>query len=408
SRTDLAMSSRVRGGRAHADARSNIVIVGQVALGLIVLTAATILSGEYLKIRYLDLGYEPLDLYTTAVTAPRDQRTDGMVGWKGIAEATRAQLAAIPGVQSASIENVSAVSPQIVRPAESEVYRVTNTPPVKAVDPEYFRTWGTRLVEGRYFTNEDRLGDLPVVIVTDDAATAFWPHGRAIGRRVFVGDSGSVGELLTVVGVVATAERGQLIARNVPILYRPIAQAKLNAPGITFALRVPSGVPAVLASAETELRKVAGRRVTVFRSELDRVRQRFVAQRFNAIALNIFGAFGLLLAAMGVYASVAYSVALRLNEVALRVAFGAEPGSVLRLFARNSIVVVTKGVVLGILGGSAVAKLLPTSTGDSAPSAHALAYAVSAAVMILVTTLATYVPARRAVTVDPVDILRGD
>jgi len=164
----------------------------------------------------------------------------------------------------------------------------------------------------------------------------------------------------------------------------------------------------VLASAETELRNVSGQRVRPFRSELDRVRGRFVAQRLNAIALNIFGAFGIFLAALGIYASVAYAVSLRLNEIALRMAFGAEPGSVLRLFARNGLIVVTKGVVLGIVGAVAVAKWLPASTPNTSPASHALEYVVAVSVMMLVTMLATYGAARRAVAVDPVEILRRD
>jgi len=285
-------------------------------------------------------------------------------------------------------------------------YINSGTPPVKGVDQDYFRTWGTPLIAGRFFTNADRFGDPPVAILNDDAAAAFWPDKRALGRRVFVGDSGGVGEFLTVVGVVANAERGQLIQRNGPVVYRPFAQAKLYAPGIAFSLRVSSSVPAVLANAEVGLRNTTGSPVRAFRSELELLRRRFVGQRFNAIALDFFGGFGLLLAAMGIYGSVAYAVTLRFNEVALRMAFGAEPGSVLRLFAGDCLVVVIKGLFFGMLGAIAVAKLLPRVT-RSGSTTHVLEYAVSIAVMLLVAIVATYVPARRATSVDPVEILRA-
>jgi putative ABC transport system permease protein len=246
-----------------------------------------------------------------------------------------------------------------------------------------------------------------VTVLNRAAAARFWPGEDPLGRRLFVGDSTGTGEWLTVVGVAADVERGRMAERHWSLLYRPLDQAPLYHPAASLFARIPDRAAAVLPALQSAVREALGHPTSAFRSVEQELGERFLEQRFNALALNLFAAFALLLASMGIYGSVAYRVARRTREIGIRMALGAEKGAVLRLVARDATGVAATGILLGLVGSVALVRVLRafvSATNSTDPWASATAACVVGAAALL----ATWVPARRATAVDPVEALRSD
>ena len=407
-RTDAShgLRPRVTAG-SRASRTSNLLITAQIALALMLLTVAGLLSGDFLQLRYLDLGYDPHGVYATQLSGSRDQWSNPGP-WKEIVAETRARAAALRGVESASLEYENASHPSDVHPdrVEFDSRTAVREPRVRAVDPDYFTTWRNPVLIGRAFSAADRAGAPPVTIVNRAGASAFWPGQNPLGRRVFVGD-GPAGEWLTVVGVTEDVETGNYSQRHSPVVYRPFDQARLYHASVGLSLRLAGDRADVLSSAQSMIREVTGRRSDPFQNEEDRLGMRYVTRRFNAIALDVFAGFGLLLAAMGIYGSIAFAVTRRTREIGVRVALGAARMNVLVLIARRGVVVATAGVAIGVAGSLALTRVfnsLVTVTSVTNP----WIFSTSVVVVLAVTLLATFLPARRTMRVNPVIALRAE
>jgi putative ABC transport system permease protein len=395
--------------RVTADARvsqaSNVLITAQIALALVLLTTASLLSHDYLELRYLDLGYNPRNVFQTSISAPREPKMSPDL-WRNVATETRARVARVHGVQSASLDYENAMHPSVVHSDLSAEAIPERTPSVKAVDQDFFTTWNNPLLIGRAFSSRDAAGAPLVAIISKACASAFWPGLDPLGRRIFVGDSASSGEWLTVVGVAEDFESGRFAARrHHPVVYRPFAQAKLYHTGLRLALRIDQ--PDVLASAQAAIREVTGRRSAPFENAESELGTRFATSRFNAIALDVFAGFALLLAAMGIYGSIAFAVTQRTREIGIRVALGAARGSVLRLIARRGVVVAAVGSLAGIAASLALTRLFKSFVSATSVT-NPWIFALSVVVVFAVALVATFVPARRAAGVDPVTALRAE
>lgn len=409
-RTDLYSPLRdplASGRRRRAGWTSNLLLVGQIAAGLILLTGAALLGSEFLKLRYLDIGYHPVNVYEASVPGPAAYRAQPEL-LRPVAERARARIEVIPGVVSASLRHHNAMHPAIVRPAERiQPAAEREYIAVDEVESNYFETLGIPIVHGRALSPADRRGAPLVAVVNRAAASTLWPGEPALGRRVFLGDSGSAGEWATVVGVVEDVEWGEMVRRHWPRLYRPLAQAPIYHPFLWVEFRVSKGAPDVVRAVHAALRETLGHPVRTVTSHADRLDQRFLAQRINAVALNLFAAFALLLAAMGVYGSVAYAVTRRTREVGLRMAIGADHASILGLFTRRTGVVAVAGIALGC-GGSFVLTRVLQSFVSAGSVSDPRVFGGAALLMAFVVLIATYLPARRATAVDPTIALRSE
>jgi putative ABC transport system permease protein len=412
-RMDLSGSLRGRtaaGGSGYGARTSNALIALQVGLGLVLLTSAGLLSADFLQLRYLDLGYDPHGLYHVSITGTREQWANPGP-WSRLVEDARQRVAAIPGIASTSLEYQNAVHPAIIRADQPVRLRNSQEPQLnpafKAVGSDYFATWGSRLLFGRPFTTADRHGEMPVAIVNRAAAASFWPGQNPLGRRIFVGDSASAGELLTVVGVATDAERGEMAERHWPMVYRPYDQAKFYHAAARLYIRVAASSPELFATAQAAIRQATDRPVDPFISDEEQLGTRLLTRRFNAIVLDLFAGFGLLLAAMGIYGSIAYAVTQRTREIGVRVALGAQRMSILGLVARRGVVLAMIGVAAGSAGAFALTRVLRSFVSGTSVT-NPWVFAGSSALMIVVALLATFLPARRATRLDAVIALRAE
>ena len=385
---------------------SNALIALQIALGLVVLTTAALMSRDFLELRYLDLGYRPDSLYFTSISGVAGASRDP-AAWGVVAEEVRSRVAAVPGVVSVSLEHQNAMHPRIVRPDGDAERRDTNvTPVVKAVDVNYFETFGTRLVSGRPFVAGDAPGAPLVAIINKAAADVFWPRRSPLGRRVFVGDSASGGEVLTVIGVAANAERGELFQRHWPMLYRPLRQGKIYHAAARLYVRAGDN-PAVLAAAERAIRETTTRKAIPFASDEEKLNNGLMGRRAAATALDVFAAFGLLLAAMGIYGNVNYAAKRRAREIGIRMALGAKRWGVVGLVARRGVLLALAGSGAGVIGAIMLMRTFKASALTTTVATPWI-FAGSVALMVVVVLVATLLPAARATRVDVVIALRAE
>jgi len=386
---------------------SNVLIALQVAVALAVVTAAGILSRDFLEWRYFDLGYRPDSLYFTFVSGTGERAKDP-AAWRLVAEGVRERIAAIPGIGSATLEYRNASHPTVVHPAEGTAQlSASQIPAVKGVDPTYFTTFGTPVLAGRNFGTTDGPGSASVAIVNRAAARAFWPGGSALGKRIFVGDSISNGELLIVVGVVEDAERGELEERHWPMVYRPMQQTKLYHAAAGLYVRCADCGNGALLAAERAVRESTGRSATPFKSVIDALDTQVVGRQSSAVILDAFAVFGLLLAAMGVYGSVAYAASRRVREIGIRVALGAPRRTVVQVVARRGLIVAGIGVGIGIVSALLLARVMRLLVVATSPM-NGWILAGAALLMLCVAGVAAILPAIRATAGDVLIALRAD
>ena len=384
-----------------------VLLVAQIASGLVLLTGAGMLSSEFVKVRYLDIGFDPEDLHQVSLFGGSNLRL-APEAWRPTLEEVRRRVTEVPGVESATLRHASALDPAVIRPEgfPGTSAQEPGSPRLQAVNANYFETLRTPILAGRGFTTADRRGERLVAVVNEAAAAVFWPGESALGRQLFVGDSIG-GEWLTIVGVAGDVERGEMVERHWPTVYRPLDQAPIYHRAVALYVRLAGPAASSLPALQSAVREALGHPASAFRPVSHEMDEKFVAQRFNAIALNVFAAFALLLAAIGIYGSVAYAVARRTKEIGVRVALGAERGSVLRLVAGRTTWIAAVGLATGLLGSLWISRLLRGFvSGGSA--ANPWTFAASALLVALVALVATYLPARRATDIDPLIALRSD
>jgi len=281
-------------------------------------------------------------------------------------------------------------------------------PYYNGVSPEYFATLGMRLVRGRAFTAEDRVGSAPVMVINERMAEFFWPKAQALGQCIKVGDDSL--PCVQVVGIVANARVNAIQEKTVAMYYVPLELSTrlgmskdrmlfLRTRGQPAAL-----IPAVRASFLAMAANLPFANVRTFQSQIDPEIQPW---RLGAVMFGIFGGLALLVAALGLYSVMSYSVVQRTREFGIRSALGASGRQIVRSVLNDGLKVVAVGIVLGaiiaLLGGRFLAPMLyQTSARDP------VVFLMVAGTLLVASVVAVVVPARRATRVDPLEALRAD
>ncbi|MGD0301374.1 MAG: ABC transporter permease [Bryobacteraceae bacterium] len=401
----LRESGRGATGNLRRSRTRGLLVIGQVAISMILLIAASLLMRSFLALERVDPGFDPRNVLTMQVTLPNAKYATNPQKNAFFREALR-RISTTPGVISASATlrlplNASVLVPiQVVGDA---VLPFGKRPLAfwQSVTPDYLRTFGVRLVRGRFFSEHDNELSAGAAIVNESLARRFWPNQDPIGKQLIVARA----ELHEqVVGVVADVKTSALDADAGGELYSPYAQRPW--PGMTIAVKT-SGNPLSLASAVR--RQIAqvdpDLPVTAIRSMQDIVSESFGQRQITLWLLGAFAAIALLLAAIGIYGLLAYSVEQRRQEMGIRRALGAQPADILSLVLREGLGLTLAGIVAGLAGAFAISRALAALLYHVSPTDPGI-FVGTALLFIAVALIASYLPARRALQVDPLVAIR--
>ena len=390
------------------------LLVGQIAASVVVLVAATLLTRTFMRLNEEPLGFDSRNLWVASVTLPRDPFDTGEernAFYRQLDE----RLRAIPGV--------SAVAASTSPPLNSGPPVTVNTGPddspsaprisAQDVTASFFPVLDVPLLAGRFFDQRDAAGGAPVVIVNARASQQiFGGPTAAVGQRVRLG-AGPWREIVGVVGNVRSSFYNTLEWRTDPILYRPAAQTftsvdNPSAASFGFSLHLRSNRDLTLADVRDAARSINSR---VAVTELQRVSDAIgIATRQPALRMRLLFSFSiasLVLAAIGVYGIVSQAVAYRVREVAIRIAVGAAPMTIIATMTRTAVITGFAGLTVGVLAALMLSDTLAALL-YGVQSRDLVSFVMAGAALLVVTLLAAVIPAWRAVRVDPVTVLRAE
>jgi putative ABC transport system permease protein len=411
SRADLNSVLRAEGRSATAGRRRNVLrnllVVSQVALSTVLLIGAGLLVRNFLQLRETNPGFDSRNLLTMSVALPatRYQRgTQTIAFFDHLVKEVRA----MPGVRAATVSSALPANPSRFSPGLPEGQPATPLAEqplfnIQTFTPGYVETMRIPLLTGREFTEHDGEHDPLVAMVNQALVRRYWPRENPVGKHLMLG---RLPQPLEVVGVVGDVHNLNLTADPRPEIYLPFAQrpwANMN-----LVVRT-AGDPHAMAGA-VRARVLAAdhdQPVTAVKS-MDEVLEQAAAQsRFTTSLLGALSTLALLLAVVGIYGVIAYSVAERTQEMGIRMALGAERGDILRLVLRQGMILAGGGIALGLGGALALTRLLG-SLLYHVSATDPLTFFGGAAAFAAVAALASYLPARRATRVDPLVALRWD
>jgi predicted permease len=396
------------GGRRHI--LRNSLVVAQVAGSIIVLVAAGLFARSLTKAESIDLGYDPHNVLNIGLN-PDLQNYDRPRAEAFYRELLR-RAKALPGVVSASLAYsvpLSYYSTGGAIYAEGQALNKDERAPGgqhNMVSPEYFANMRIPIVSGRAFTDADTTTSRLVAIVNQTMAHRLWPDQDPIGRKFTYDGEDKKGEFVTVVGVAHNARNSDMMNDQRIFFYVPLAQ-NYNA---TRVLQLRTSVPpgTLIRTVEAQIHELDPNLpvydvMTMEKSLMGA--NGFFLYKMGAAFAGTLGALGLLLAVVGVYGVVSHNAASRTHEIGVRMALGARPGSVFSLVLRHAAVLVGTGLVIGLIAALAVTKFL-SSFLVGVTSYDPITFITVAVLLVLSAFIACYIPAHRAMRVDPMEALR--
>jgi putative ABC transport system permease protein len=411
-RDGITDGSRGSSGGTGIRHTRGLLVLSEVALAFMLLVGAALLLRSFDRLQRVDPGFTAGGIITARVGLPRARYPDDQ-RQRAFAEQLLERVAATPGVRAAALASDPPLggSPPYwafsVAGVEAPAPGVVQDAVVFGTSPSYFPTLGIPLVAGRLYAASDRAGAPDVAVISEGLATRYWPGRSALGARITFGDpADTAATWTTVVGVVRDVRQATLGQDPYPQIYLPLAQAPSRS--LVVAARA-DGDPLELAPALR--RTLAALDADLPLAEVSTMDQRVAATlarpKVNALLLGGFALAALVLAAVGIYGVIAYGVAQRTRELGIRMALGADAGSVLRLVVRQGMTPVLAGVAVGLAGALAGTRLLRSllfGVGATDPPTFATGMVVLTAVAVLAAAL----PALRAARTDPMVALRND
>jgi len=390
-------------GWASSPFRSMLVVT-EIALALVALVGAGLFVRSMQNAQRIDPGFESTKLFMFNFDLGALHYDEGRGQQFFRAAIERAKTS--PGVESATIADAPPLIPAFSRTIfpegqdEASGYRGTLTQ-VNDITPTFFETLRIPLVAGREFTDADRLETKQVVIANEAMAKHFWPNENAIGKRFhFHGDAG----LREIVGVVRNTVENNFGEEPQPVAYLPLTQN--YSPAAIILVRTSGRPEAVISNVRSQVQQLdSNLALTNVQTIGEVIDQGLWAPRMGAALLAVFGGLALILAIIGVYGVLSYSVNQQTREIGIRMAMGAQTGRVLRLVVGQGMRLACAGLILGLLVAFAAMRVLG-SLLFGVSSHDPLTFVGVSLVLALAAVLACYIPARRATKVDPIIALR--
>jgi putative ABC transport system permease protein len=386
------------------------LVVGELAVALILLVGAGLLVKTFWKLRNVEPGFAPDHLLTMRVELPETR-------YKEVAPQTRfrsqaiANINSLPGVQSSMVSELPLSGdslnhdfviegrPQIAPGDEPSLE-------TRSVLGDYFHVMHIPLRRGRDFAPQDFDEKAPLVgIANDEMVRQYFPNENPLGKRIRWVRNPTV-QWIEIVGVVGDVKHFGLDLPEQPALYSPYTQINPWKRWMTFAVRTQSDPAAMEQAVKAQIWKVDSQLpITKVQTMSEVAAASFAARRFNMLLLTLFAGLALILAAVGVYGVMSYAVTQRTHEIGIRMALGAQMGSVIKLIMKSGLLIAIVGVAIGLAGAFALTRLM-TSLLFAVEATDKATFAIVSGCLLLIALLACYVPARRAAKVDPLVALR--
>ena len=406
----LVLKDGGRGSVATAGGRLRAALVAvQIAFALVLATSGTLVLRSLMNRQEVQLGFDPRGGVRADIALPPDRYTDA-ASLRRTTDALLESLQRQPGITSAGASTWALPTPAggqraLTLPGSGDVaLPLSVRRAIEAVTPGYFQALGVPLRSGRAFTRADREGARPVAIVNDELARHLWRDRSPVGETVRIGTPDEGGPIVTVVGVVATVRRSAMHDTPVARVYVPYAHYPNGALSVVVRTRdrtaaAMSQLTHVVAQTDPDLFLEGLRTV-----EAD-VAQFLAPVRMMATLLGAFGVAGVLLAGLGVFGTVSYTVSQREREMAVRAALGATRRDIVRLAVASTLRMTAAGMIVGAIAASMAARML-AGVLFGVSTADPVSWATVALALSVVSLGACWRPARRAANMDPMALLR--
>jgi predicted permease len=406
--------NRMSGGVRRQRLQRSLV-VAQIAVSVVLLTGAGLLTRTMLQLSEVDTGLTGGDVLTMEVPLSGVGTGRSGADTRALYERMRFELAAIPGVSDVGVGTVVPLRSaqfQLEVKADGRTLAAGEAIPraeFRTASPEYFRAAGIPLLKGREFTSTDRDSSQRVVILNKTLADHLFPGRDPVGQRVawtgevlrFIGVSG---DWRTVVGVVGDTRDAGLDAAPIPVMFQPFAQEVPFTGGLV--IRARSNAPSLIPAATRVVRGITPNEAIENVMTVDDIRDQSVApRRLNAALLSSFSALALIIAAVGIAGVLAFSVSARTNEIGIRMSLGADSGRVQRMVLMEGGVLLALGLAVGVVGSIFATRLIRGLLFGVAPHDPITLVGV-ALMMAAVGVAACWLPALRAARIDPVVAIR--
>jgi predicted permease len=387
----------------------NVLVVAEMALSLVLLIGAGLLVRSFIRVQQVEPGFAAqniLSLRLSVVGTEYAEESRRRVFYQQLWERIRR----LPGVESTggasilplsgsigwgsiTIEGYAAASGQDAIQADQRVASVG-----------YFETMKIALTSGRFFSEQDTKDSMKVAVIDENMARTYWPNTEAVGKRLKRGGATSDAPWLTVIGVVANVKQYALDSDSRVTFYTPHEQTPSSTMFVTVRT---AGDPHLLAAAVTNEARAMDPNVPVYdvKTMEQRLSESLARRRFAMLALGLFATVAMLLASVGIYGVISYTVAERTREIGIRVALGAQTRDVISLIIRQGMLLACIGVGIGVAVASLLTRVM-SSLLFSVSATDPMTFAIPSLLLTGVALVACYLPARRAIRVDPMVALR--
>lgn len=416
SRTDpkqgLQQNARTTTASRYQNRLRSALVIAEVSLACVLLIGAGLMLRTFLNLLHLDPGFQKENVLTATLSLPHAIYAKNETGAR-FYEQLAINLATLPGVESAGAgsdlpwtgydENIGGFTIEGENPPPNQEFHAR----YHMATPDYFRALGVPLLAGRFFNEGDKKDSRTVIIVNRAMAERYWPYENAVGRRITFEDKPKEKDWMTVVGVVGDIKDQPNSPGAEPALWWPELQSGYSN-DMSVVVRANSS-PQMLADALTDAVHRLDPGLAVADVKLmDQVADASVSTpRFTFILVGLFAGLAILLAGIGAYGVIAYTVTQRISEFGLRVALGAQRGDLLRMVLAQSARLAVPGIILGLVLALSLGRVLQTLLYGVRP-ADPFILATVALLVLIVSLLASYVPARRAALADPMTTLRAE
>ena len=412
SKFDLNEPLKEGGRDSSAGSRGNrirgLLVIAEVAVSLVILIGAGLLIKSFVRLNKVDPGFQAKNLLTMQVVLPQSKYSEPRVRSAFYTELLK-RIESLPGVESAAVTNYVPLLMQgdtvgitiegRPDPGPGQVLDVVT----RVISLHYFNALGIEVLQGREFTEQDKAND--VVIINETMARRLWPAEDPIGKRIKVGSFNTSNPWMTIIGMVKDVRQFELTAEPRLQMYLPYEQIPSFPP---YHLAVRTNVEPL--SVATAVRRTVwdidkDQPVSNIRTMENVVSESVSRQRFSTLLLGLFAAVALVLAAVGIYGVISYSVAQRTREIGIRMALGAQSRDVLKQVIGQGVKLALAGVVVGMIGAFALTRLM-RSLLFGVSVTDPLTFVGLSLLLIVVALVACWIPAQRATKVDPLLALR--